>query len=100
MELVFAYPADQPEAVPQIARWWFDEWGHHRPGDSLEALISRVQGLLNRDQLPIQIVANLENRIVGVAALKQHELFDIYPDKDFWLGSVCVAPDFRGRRSR
>jgi len=28
MSLSFAYLADRLEAVPQIARWWFDEWGH------------------------------------------------------------------------
>ncbi len=98
MSLSFAYLADRPEAVPQIARWWFDQWGHHHPpGDSVEALTSRVLNLLSRDRLPIQIVAILENRIVGVAALKLHELFDLYPEKDFWLGSVYVAPEFRGR---
>ena len=97
MSLSFAYLADRLEAVPQIARWWFDEWGHTRPGDSVEALTSRVRGLLNRDQLPIQVVTILENRIVGVAVLKLHEKFDLYPDKDFWLGDVFVAPEFRGQ---
>ncbi len=97
MRLSFAYLADRPEAVPQICRWWFDEWGSLRPGDSVEDLTSRVRGLLSRDGLPIQIVAVLENAIVGVAALKLHEMFDLYPEKRFWLGSVFVAPEFRGR---
>lgn len=97
MSLSFAYLADRLEAVPQIARWWFDEWGHTRPGDSVEALTSRIYGLLNRDQLPIQVVAILEREIVGVAVLKLHEMFDLYPDKDFWLGDVFVSPEFRGR---
>jgi len=97
MSLSFAYLADRLEAVPQIARWWLGEWGHPPPGDSVEALTSRVRGLLNRDQLPIQVVTILENRIVGVAVLKLHEMFDLYPDKDFWLGDVFVAPEFRGQ---
>ena len=97
MSLSFAYLADRPEAVPQIAHWWFDEWGHLSPGDSVDALTARVQGLLHRDQLPIQIVAIVENSIVGVAALKLHELIDLFPEKEFWLGSVYVAPEFRGR---
>jgi len=97
MDFGFAYLADRPEAVPQIARWWFDEWGHLRPGHSVEALASWVRDHLSRDQLPIHIVAILDNRIVGAAALKLHELFDLYPDKNHWLGSVFVAPDFRGR---
>jgi len=43
------------------------------------------------------MVAVLQNAIVGVAALKLHEMFDLYPDKKFWLGGVFVAPEFRGR---
>lgn len=97
MDLIFGFLADRPEAVPQIARWWFDEWGHLQPGDSIEALTARVRGLLNRDRLPIQIVALVDDEIVGVAVLKLHELFDLYPERDFWLGSVFVAPNFRGR---
>ncbi len=97
MSLSFANLVDRPEAVPQICRWWFEEWGHLRPGDTIEDLTSRVRGLLNRDQLPIQIVAVSEVAIVGVAALKLHEMFDLYPEKRFWLGSVFVAPEFRGR---
>lgn len=97
MSLSFAYLADRPEAVPQIARWWLDEWGYLRPGDSLEALTFRIQGLLNRDRLPIQTLAILKNEVLGVAVLKLHELFDLYPDKKFWLGDVFVAPEFRGR---
>jgi GNAT superfamily N-acetyltransferase len=97
MCLEFAYLVDRQDAVSQIARWWFDEWGHLRPGDSIEALTDRVRGLLNRDQLPIQIVAVWENEILGVAVLKLHEMFDLYPEKRFWLGDVFVAPEFRGR---
>lgn len=97
MNVSFANLADRPEAVPQICRWWFDEWGHQRPGDSVEDLTSRVRGLLSRDQLPIQIVAILEDAVVGVAALKLHEMFDLYPEKRFWLGGLFVPPEFRAR---
>jgi GNAT superfamily N-acetyltransferase len=33
---------------------------------------------------------------LGVAQLKLREM-SIYPEKEFWLGSLFVAPDFRGR---
>ena len=97
MSLSFAYLAERRDAVPQVARWWFDEWGHFRPGDTLEALISRMHGLLDQEGLPISVVAVWEGKIAGVATLKLHELFDRYPEKDFWLGNVFVAPEFRGR---
>jgi len=97
MSLTFAYLADRPEAVPLVAQWWHDEWGHLAPGETVEELISRVNGLLSRDTCPISVVAVLENTIAGVAALKLQEMFELYPDKQFWLGNVFVAPEFRGR---
>jgi GNAT superfamily N-acetyltransferase len=97
MSLSFEYLAERGEAVPQICRWWFEEWGHLRPGDTLEALTERVRGLVSRERLPIQMVALWESRVVGVASLKLHELFERYPEKNFWLGDVFVAPEFRGR---
>ena len=97
MSLSFVYLADRPEAVPQIARWWFDEWGHLGPGDSVEDLSARLREQLNRERIPVQIIAILDEEVVGVAVLKLHEMFDLYPDKRFWLGSVFVAPEFRGR---
>jgi GNAT superfamily N-acetyltransferase len=97
MNLTFEYLADRLEVVPQVARWWFDEWGYLRPDDSIETLTSRVLGLLNRDKLPIQILASLDKSIVGIASLKRHEIFDLYPDKVFWLGDVYVAPEIRGQ---
>ena len=46
MSLTFAYLADRPEAVPQIAQWWFEEWGHLAPGETVEDIISHVNGLV------------------------------------------------------
>jgi GNAT superfamily N-acetyltransferase len=97
MSLMIAYLADRPEAVPQIARWWFDEWGHLRPGASIQDLSARLRGQLNRDQIPVQIIAVRDEQVVGVAVLKLHEMVDLYPEKRFWLGNVFVAPEFRGR---
>ena len=74
-----------------------DEWGHFQPGDSIEDLSARVRNHLNRDQVPIQIIAVLDERVAGVAVLKLHEMVDLYPEKQFWLGNVFVAPEFRGQ---
>jgi GNAT superfamily N-acetyltransferase len=97
MSFKIAYLADRPEAVPQIARWWFDEWGHLSPGSSIEDLSSRLRGLLSRERIPIQIVAIQDQEVVGAAVLKLHEMVDLYPEKRFWLGNVYVASGFRGR---
>ena len=51
---------------------------------------------MNRDRAPLCIIA-LENGVPqGAARLKLREM-DIYPEKEFWLGSVYVPPAARGR---
>ncbi len=97
MNIGFEFLADRPEAVPQIACWWFDAWGHLRPGTSVDGFTATLNEQLFRDQLPIRIVAIGDGIVVGVAELKLHEMADLYPDKEFWMGGIFVAPGFRRR---
>lgn len=87
--------ADHPEAIPMVAGWSFHEWGKVVPGNSVEQTIERLQQRVNRDQPPLHFVAIEESGVVGVAQLKRHEM-DIYPDREFWLGGLFVAPEARG----
>jgi len=95
MNTHFEFLADRPEAVPQIARWWFEAWGHMRPGLTVDELTAALNGHLSRNQLPIRIVAVRDGVVVGAAELKLHEMMELYPEKEFWLGSVFVAPEVR-----
>lgn len=89
--------ADRPEAVPTIARWYFDEWGHKEPGNSVEATIHRLRGKLNRDTLPIPIIAiDEDGSLLGTAQLKVREM-EIFPDREFWFGGLYVISQARGR---
>lgn len=95
MELKFL--ADHEVAIPTIARWYYDEWGYKDANNSYEKTCERIRGKLNRDKVPLHIVAVDGENILGVAQLKIREM-DIYPDKDYWLGSVYVAAEARGRK--
>ena len=97
MNIDFQFLADRPDAVPQITRWWFETWGHMRPEMSVDGFAAAIREHLSRDQLPIRIVANHDNVVVGVAELKLHEMIDLFPEKKFWLGSVFVTPEVRGQ---
>jgi N-acetylglutamate synthase-like GNAT family acetyltransferase len=88
--------ADVPEAVPIVAQWYFDEWGFKREDNSLEKTAERVQAMQNRDAIPVMVVAVEGNEIRGAAHVKLHEM-DIYPEKEYWLGGVYVAPGARSR---
>lgn len=91
------YLADIESAISTIAQWYYDEWGHNDPNNSLEKTCERIRGKLNRDKVPLHIVAVEDEKVLGVAQLKYREM-SIYPDKEFWLGSVFVLPEARGQK--
>lgn len=86
--------ADCSEAIPMIAEWHYNQWGKGRPGGSMERFLSNLTNYLNRDKLPLMVLATAEESVIGTAALKYREM-DIYPEKEHWLGSVYVVPGHR-----
>jgi hypothetical protein len=47
MPLHFSFLADHMDAIPVIAKWYYDEWGHLRHGNSLARTREEIEGLLN-----------------------------------------------------
>jgi GNAT superfamily N-acetyltransferase len=95
--LEFVSLADRLDAIPLVAGWWFDEWGHERPGSSRESFAADLRAEVRGDPLPVHLLALGNDSVVGVAVLKLHELADLYPDLRHWLTGVYVAPGSRGR---
>jgi GNAT superfamily N-acetyltransferase len=92
--LTFVFLADRQNAIPTVAEWYYKEWGN-LPGNSVQKTIERIQAKLNRNKPPCHILAISDDRVLGVAQFKLHEM-SIYPDKEFWLGSLFVSPHWRG----
>ena len=97
MPVEFEFLADRVEVIPTIANWYFGEWGHLLRDDSIERTRDRIEGYLNRDQIPFILIAMNENDLVGAAQLKYHEMAELFPDREHWLGGVYVEPGCRGR---
>ncbi|MBW4556080.1 MAG: GNAT family N-acetyltransferase [Trichormus sp. ATA11-4-KO1] len=93
-ELTFVFLADRQDAIPTVAQWYYEEWGRV-PDNSVEQTIERIKGKLNCDKPPFHILAISKDSVLGVAQFKLRET-SIYPEKEFWLGSLFVAPKFRG----
>jgi GNAT superfamily N-acetyltransferase len=93
----FAFLVDRPDAVPCVIDWWYTSWAD-RMGEDRDQQISQLQASLGKIELPIHILALLEGRPVGSAALKLQELGDVFPDYQYWLGSVYVDAAFRGSK--
>jgi GNAT superfamily N-acetyltransferase len=94
--LNFEFLVDRQDAIPIVAGWYFEEWGHKIPGNSIPQTIERISGKLNCEKAPLHILAVEDEKVLGVAQFKMYEM-DIYPDKKFWLGSLFVSPEFRGK---
>ena len=89
--------ADHPEAVPVIAQWYFNQWGHEIPGLTLDTLISKVrEKARNRIDFPLTITLHEGDELVAVAELKFRENQN-HPEYEHWLGGVYVSESHRGK---
>ena len=90
------YLADRPEALPPLARWKHKEWGHFRPGDTVEKRQARLADTSNRDRIPLTVVALEGEEVLGSASLIEHDMetrMELTP----WLAGVYVGEAFRRR---
>ena len=92
----FVLLADRIEAIPRIAAWYFDQWGHLDVGAGAKSFEDKLQHFLCRDKIPLMILAIEHEEILGVAQLKFREM-DIYPEREHWLGGVYVPAQHRGK---
>jgi predicted N-acetyltransferase YhbS len=94
MMIKIKYLADHPEITHQISTWYFDEWGKNNPALTIEIIEAAVQQRMNRDKLPLCLVAFLDNEPVGAVALKIREM-ETHPQYEHWLGNVYVLLEKR-----
>lgn len=94
MELVLL--ADHEQSVPLVAKWYVEQWGYLAGVGSFEEMIETLQTYLNRDDMPLMVLAKDGDEFLGVAQLKFHEM-DMYPEKEHWLGGVYVCNAHRGK---
>jgi len=90
--------ADHHAAVRVVSQWLVHEWGTDKSPAAVNEFADALRSKLNRDRVPLQLVALFEQRVIGVAILKEHELRAVHPELSNWLGSVFVDPPFRSRR--
>ncbi|OHU87778.1 MULTISPECIES: GNAT family N-acetyltransferase [Pseudoalteromonas] len=94
MDILFL--ADKVELKPLVAKWYFEQWGDIIENASIALFEQQLDEYLNRDCMPLIVVALEGEQMIGVAQLKYREM-SIYPDREHWLGGVFVAPKWRGQ---
>ena len=90
------YLADHPELLSTVAQWYFEEWGYLSEEKTLEQDIQQLQIYLNKDKVPLMLLAIQDGEPLGAAQLKFREM-SIYPEKEHWVGGVYVAEAHRGK---
>lgn len=98
----FAYLADYPQSIPTIAAWLHQEWHAFYPGETEVQIAAELETHLNRDRLPLTIVALTPDasqvRLIGTVTLMhgKTEAPPDYADWSPWLASLYVIPAARG----
>lgn len=88
--------ADHQHTAGEIAKWYLTEWGHTMPEEQKLSLKDKVLLGINRDTLPLTLLAHIGTNPVGVAELKYRKLAQ-YPHWHHWLDGVYVPPEQRGK---
>ena len=89
----YIYLADQPQLLPTLADWFYEEWGHNNPQSSRESMQRTLSEFLNKEQLPLTFVRMRDSKPIASASLKIREMVT-HPQ---YLGGVYVHPDYRGQ---
>lgn len=96
MKVEFEYLVDHQQQIPQLVSWWRSAWGDQMNEDD-EFFAEDIRRNSSKSELPIDILAMIDGKPIGSAALKYHELINLYPEHKYWLGSVFVDEDYRGQ---
>ncbi|MGD8815070.1 MAG: GNAT family N-acetyltransferase [Anaerolineales bacterium] len=94
MEIKVDFLADHPGAVPILTEWLFREWGHRSPDSSVERMASTLRVRMQKEKIPLALVAFRDGTPVGTVSLKAKEV-ETRPQYEYWLGTLFVAEPFR-----
>jgi len=97
VSLRFDFLSNCPDYVPLVIRWWHSVWAD-RMGSDFPALERQLKDSLSTTGFPIHALAFEGDEPIAVAAFKLHELEDLFPDRQYWLGSVYVTESRRGKQ--
>ena len=89
------YLASHPTFIPVLANWHHQQWGHQRPGDTVEAYIARLGRNCGQQEIPTTVIAFSGAELLGSAMLIAYDMTNTALTP--WLAGVYVAPEHRGR---
>jgi N-acetylglutamate synthase-like GNAT family acetyltransferase len=91
------YLADSPEIIPVLADWIYGEWAFLYPAMTIGDVATFLHTRMNREHLPLTLVAFEAGQPVGTVSLKMYDM-ETRKDLPYWLTSLYVAGPWRRRR--
>ena len=99
MDVVVQALDKQPEFIPVVAEWHWQEWGHTDPGSSVESWTTGLALQAGADQIPGTLVAVADGAPLGAVCLVEQDMRGYQPAAGLtpWLKGLYVAPAARRR---
>jgi len=90
------YLGDHQEVIPVLAGWIYDEWSYLYPEMTLEEVVTLLRERINKEKLPLTLVAFEAGEPVGTVSLRTFDM-ETRRDLSHWLTSLYVVEPFRRR---
>jgi predicted N-acetyltransferase YhbS len=90
------YLADHPEFIPTLAQETLDHYRDILRDETLETRCAKFRSHMHTDTLPLALVASADGELLGVGALREHDLPG-HEELTPWLGGMFVRPQHRRR---
>lgn len=94
--VVIEHLAQHHDAIPLVASWAQQQWGHLAPEITLEQRTAFFARRVTPGQIPEMLVAVVAGQVVGMASIVTNDLSS-RPDLTPWMAAVYVTPEQRGR---
>jgi GNAT superfamily N-acetyltransferase len=92
--MVIDYLANHPEFIPTLAGETLDYYRSILRDETFESRCAKLRSHMNKDRLPIMLIAYANDQVFGMAALREHDL-EGHEDLTPWLGGVFVRSQYR-----
>ena len=84
------YLADHTEVITTLAEWFRSEWPEYYATRTLADIVYDFYAEVNRDYIPIRLVAFLGDELVGTIVLREN-ILETHPEYHPGLGGLLVA---------
>ena len=88
------YLADHTEVINTLAEWFQSEWAEYYAMRTLADIVNDFNAEVNRNYIPIRLVAFLGSELVGTIVLRE-KILETYPEYHPGLGGLLVAKPHR-----